>query len=538
MKGKQIVAIDIGSTNVVMAVGSVEDSGQIEILGVASEPVTGVNAGRIENSETVGRAVRAVKERLENSLGIKITEAYAGLSGEYIRCVPVTDHVYVQDEQGNGCNQITERDLESLDRRMQSVKLPDNKEEIISKEPLCFKVDDKEVREPVGAYGRVLAGTYNFILCDREMRERLMHCLLKQDISVKRFVPNALVSHLGITNTEDMEEGAIVINLGGGITDVTVLNNGKVCYIASIPIGMDIINDDIRAYGITGSYIESLKVQYGCAIAENAVDDKISFSQARKGTTKSIRRRNLARIIEERLKEICEWVKREIKEANCRRRFAPVVFLTGGGAELPFVEALFARELGYDEVRSVYPEYGFTENSLGEKVDNRAYATILSLLLYGSNIGCCSVAERPVVYTTPEPKPTPRTPNNPYGQGNEERETRIPRPTPRPIPTPTPTPIKPTPSNNGEEKEHNDEVKEEVPTRPLNPIVPTPKPTPTPKPETKEESKEEKKGDKKEDTKDEEFDIDTQPKSKGLKGWFTKAISSLGDTFAGKDEEY
>ena len=85
MKGKQIVAIDIGSTNVVMAVGSVEDSGQIEILGVASEPVTGVNAGRIENSETVGRAVRAVKERLENSLGIKITEANASLTGESIR---------------------------------------------------------------------------------------------------------------------------------------------------------------------------------------------------------------------------------------------------------------------------------------------------------------------------------------------------------------------------------------------------------------------------------------------------------------------
>ena len=56
MKGKQIVAIDVGSTNVVMAVGSVEEDGRVDILGIASEPISsGINAGRIENSETVGR---------------------------------------------------------------------------------------------------------------------------------------------------------------------------------------------------------------------------------------------------------------------------------------------------------------------------------------------------------------------------------------------------------------------------------------------------------------------------------------------------
>ena len=153
MKGKQIVAIDVGSTNVVIAVGSVDEDGVVTILGITSEPVQGVNAGSVENSETVGRAVRAAKERIENKLGIKITEAYAGLAGDFIRCVQVTDHVYVQDEQGNGCNQITERDLENLNRRMQSVKLPDDKEEIIMKEPLRFKADNKDVTEPVGAYG-------------------------------------------------------------------------------------------------------------------------------------------------------------------------------------------------------------------------------------------------------------------------------------------------------------------------------------------------------------------------------------------------
>ena len=134
MKGKQIVAIDVGSTNVVIAVGAVEDDGRVEILGIASEHVEGINAGRVDNSETAGAAVKIAKERLEAQLGIKITEAYVGLAGDYIRCVQVTDHVYVQDELGNGSNQITERDLEDLHRRMNSVKLPDDREEIVAKE--------------------------------------------------------------------------------------------------------------------------------------------------------------------------------------------------------------------------------------------------------------------------------------------------------------------------------------------------------------------------------------------------------------------
>lgn len=505
MKGKQIVAIDVGSTNVVMAVGSVENDGRVDILGIASEPISsGINAGRIENSETVGSAVRQVKERLEEELGIKITEAYAGLAGDFIRCVQVTDHVYVQDDQANGCNQITERDIESLNLRMESVKLPDDREEIIAKEPLRYKADDKEVAVAVGAYGQVLTGTYNFILADKMLRGRMQQCLAKQDITVKSFVPNAFVAHLGVATTEDMEEGAIVINLGGGITDVTVLYNGKVRYFASIPIGMNSINGDIRAYGIPSSYVESLKINYGSAVCDMATDDKILFPHARRGTPKSIRRRNLARIIEERLKEICEWVKREIKEAGCGSRFSPVVLITGGGAEMPNIEQLFARELGIEEVRSVYPEYGFTE-SLGEKITSRAYATIASLLLYGAKAGSCAVAvlQRP----TEEPEIPPR--RKPFTHDDQTRYV----PPVKPVPPTTEPPVKPEtpvkPIKPEEKREEHDESKDPKSPDPVK-IVPI-------KPETPEDG---------------QIEVEGHKRKSRLKDFF----SNLGDLFAGRDD--
>jgi cell division protein FtsA len=332
---------------------------------------------------------------------------------------------------------------------MRSVKLPDDREEILSMQALCYTIDDKVVDVPVGAYGHVLKATYNFILSDRSKRDRLNRCLMNQGIKVKEFVPNALISHLAIATDEDIEEGVVVVDLGGGVTDVSILHRSKVRHIASIPIGADAINNDIRAYGIPANYVENLKRRYGSALTDLATDDKIVFP-VRRGVPKSILRRNLATIIEARLKEIAEWVRREIKEAGCGTRFSPILLITGGGAEMQNIETLFARELGIDEVRAVYPEYGFTEN-LTDVITTTAYATVASLLRFGAERGTCSVAvgtrvmapvveekpERPAVRVVapkaepakvvePEPEPTPEP-------EPESKPAIAPKPKPEPI---------------------------------------------------------------------------------------------------------
>lgn len=483
MKERQIVAIDVGSSNVAIAVGTIEDDGRITIQGIVSEPITGIDAGRIDNGETAGRAIKAAKERIENELNIKITEAYAGLSGDFIRCAQVSDYVYVQDELGNGSNQITERDLDDLDRRMRSVTSPDDREEILSMQAVRYTVDDKVVDEPLGAYGHMLKATYNFILSDRNMRDRLNQCLMKQGIKVKEFVPNALISHLSVATDEDIEEGVVVIDLGGGVTDVSVLMRGKVRHIASIPIGADAINNDIRNYGIPANYIENLKRRYGSAVTDMAADDKILFQSARRGVPKSILRRNLATIIESRLKEIAEWVRREIKEAGCGSKFAPVVLITGGGAEMQNIEVLFARELGIDEVRSVYPEYGFTE-SMTDFITTSAYATVASLLIFGSQRGTCTVSAGPVRPTAPiVEQPAKPVINTPVAPQREEAST------PK-------TPVTPA-----------------APVHPTAPAAPT---TPNV---------------------DDEYPWDTDSDDKSGKGRFKKWITQLGHSIMGSDEE-
>ena len=390
MKNNQIVVIDVGSSNVVIAVGATESDGRVNICDIVSEPVSGVNAGRVENSDMVCQAIARAKRRIEESVGIRITEAYVGLSGDFIRSVQVPDHVYVKDELRN---QITQSDIDELDRRMKSVKLPDDHEMIMTMQPLRYKIDEKDVEHPVGAYGHRLSATYNFILCDKVMRDRLNSCLQACGINAKEFVPNAFVSHLSVATTEDMQDGAVIVDLGGGVTDVAVLYGGKVRHTSSIPIGMSAINSDIRAWSIPSNFVEDLKVQYGSALTEKAVDDIIVFPSKRPGMPKSVLRRNLVTIIEARLSEIAELVGREIKDAGCGSKFMPIVLLTGGGSKMRDIETLFARVLGYEDVRAVHPEYGFVEESLLEHITTPAYATVASLLIYGAQRGQCSVLE-------------------------------------------------------------------------------------------------------------------------------------------------
>ena len=149
-----IVAVDLGSSSVRVAVGEKTDGGLMEIACVVSKPVEGVRAGKIENIELVSQAVCEAFGEVEEQLGIHITEAYAGISGDFVRCARHTDHVFVYDPQ-NGVNQ---KDVDALFDRMRNVQAPDD-ETIMERVPQNYAVDDdREVRNPVGSFGKKLFG--------------------------------------------------------------------------------------------------------------------------------------------------------------------------------------------------------------------------------------------------------------------------------------------------------------------------------------------------------------------------------------------
>ena len=188
-----------------------------------------------------------------------------------MRCARHTDHVFTSDPQ-NGVNRT---DVEALFDRMRNVQAPDD-ETIMERIPQNYLVDEnQEVADPVGSFGKRLASTFNFILCAKTPIERLNLALRRLGIRSLGMYANALVTGAAVLSADEKEEGAAVVNIGGGVTDVAVYYRNVPRYIATIPMGAGAINNDIRTLGILERHVDSLKRKFGSAVAELAPENKM-----------------------------------------------------------------------------------------------------------------------------------------------------------------------------------------------------------------------------------------------------------------------
>ena len=425
------VAVDLGSSNVVVAVGEKVAEGRMDVASIVSKPVEGVNAGKIENIELVSRAIREAMSEAEEQLGIRITEAYAGISGDFVRCARHTDHVFVYDPQ-NGVNQ---KDVDALFDRMRNVQAPDD-ETIMERVPQNYVVDDnQEVKNPVGSFGKKLSSTFNFILCLRTPMQRLDMALKRLGIKMLGVTSNAIATAEAVLLPDEKEEGVAVVDIGGGVTDVAVYYRNVVRYIATIPMGAMAINRDIRTMSVPEKHVESLKQKYGSAVADLAPEDKLIRVNGRTAReAKDILLRNLATVIEARATDIAEFVLQEIRDSGYAGKLAYGIVLTGGSAKLKDVDELFRRVTGMD-VRVAVPETGITGESK-EKVADAAFSTAVGILLKGAELGGCAVIEHPAA---PRPEPLRSfTPPRPAAGGFKAPQPRAAQPYTPPVPVPEP----------------------------------------------------------------------------------------------------
>lgn len=381
-----------------MAIGSLTNDGSVNIECVATEPCEGISAGVIDNIQTVGKALRAARDKAEQMAGVAITDAYISISSKAVRCARYTDHVFVEDKE----NCISQRDVTSLNERMNNVKAPDG-EIIMELFPICYKNDmGVEMKVPVGSYSKQLTATFNFILCEeRQVRDRFMNLFRDAGIRVKSMFASSTVIAESIVTAEEKEEGVAIVDIGGGVTDLAIYRGGALCYMASIPIGGDAINSDIRLYAsqIPLSAIEKLKRKHGSAMSNMVSNVTISIQKGARSIN-TIQSFNLAAIIEARLTDIAGFVADEIREANFIKKLPAGIVLTGGVANLPHIAELFQQITGLD-TRVACAELGVTNESF-EKIAEPKLTLAVSLLLKGAQQGAT-----PVGVLQNMPKPTP-----------------------------------------------------------------------------------------------------------------------------------
>ena len=396
-KKNYIVAIDIGSSEVVIAVGSMAEGGVVNIEAIVAEHTEGMAAGLVDNSQMVAEALRTARQRAEELAGVAITDAYVVISGKFVRCARYTDHVFVAADD----NCISQSDLAALRERMCNVKAADG-ETIMELFPLNYKGDaGNEMKNPVGCYSKQLSSTYNFILCENMAKERLRRVFLDAGIRVRKLYAGGAVIAESVVTSDEMEEGVAVVDMGSGVTDVAIYHGGVLCYMASIPMGGSALNADIRVYDgyIPPRIVENLKRKLGSAVVDLTPDEMIQM-RSRSRSIKPISRLNLAAVIEARMTDIAEYVMAEIRDAGYAKKLGAGIVLTGGVADLKNVAELFHRVTGF-ETRTACAEVGVATESL-EKVYSPNLTMAVSLLIRGARDGAC-----PVGVYVPRPKAEP-----------------------------------------------------------------------------------------------------------------------------------
>ena len=343
--GDYVVAIDLGTNTVVTVVGTKDEDGRIRIVDREVAPVQGMGMvrGEIKNIELVSQSIKATVAAIEQRQQIRITEAYAGVSGQHIRCVKHPYHVFSRG------GEIRQEDVQHLHDSMRNVPAPEG-EKILQIIPQSYVVDDEEeTSSPVGTFGTKLASTFNILLGDSTAISRVEMALKRGGVAPLGLFLNAVASAEAVLSEDEKQEGVAVIDIGGGTTDVTVYEKNIIRHVGIVPMGGNVVNKDIRSYGILEKHVESLKTRYGGAMREKAQPDKfITTPGLSAKAPKEISCQNLAAIIEARMQDIIDFAVEEIKKSGYQNKLSAGVVLTGGGAQLRDLDALFKSYTGMD----------------------------------------------------------------------------------------------------------------------------------------------------------------------------------------------
>lgn len=375
-----VAAVDLGTTKVVMAVGRKAEKNKIEIIALKEVASNGVMKGDLKNIEQASQVLREVKAKIEQELGIVVREAYVGVSGQHIQCNRTQGYVTVQNVTDAGVTEVRQSDVERLIDDQRNASLPAGKT-IISILPQSYTLDgEDDISVPVGMEGRKLEAKFNVIIGEETAIERIRRCFQRVGLKLAGIVLQPLASAEAVLSDDEKELGVAVVDIGGGTTDICVYYDKVIRHLAVIPIGGNIINKDIRAYGILERYVEKLKTSFGEAVADRTpVDKYINIPSVNGQAPKEIAVRTLAGIIEARMYDIIDYVKIEIERCGFKGRLGAGIVLTGGGANLKNLDLLFKMHTGMD-VRIAQPTTYVAPES-AELISAPKYSTLTGIIL-------------------------------------------------------------------------------------------------------------------------------------------------------------
>jgi cell division protein FtsA len=378
-KEQYVAAIDIGTTKIVAIVGKKNENGKIEILGLSKALSKGVKRGVVLNIEETVTAIQTTVEDVQKRSGILFTEVFVGIAGQHIKSMK--NRGYIMREAYD--DEIKKEEVFKLIEDMHKIHI-DIGEEIIHVIPQNFIVDNETgVKSPIGMCGRRLEANFHIVIGQVAAAKNIEKCIRKANLTVKDMILEPLASSDAVLTEDEKEAGVVLVDIGGGTTDVAVYYDNIIRHTAVIPFGGNVVTKDIKeGCAILQRHAEQLKIQYGSALGDIAPDDKVVSIPGISGREpKEISFKSLAYIIQSRMEEIIDAVNFEIQNSGYADKLAAGVVITGGGAMLKHLPQLMKFKTAMD-VRIGLPNEHLAGTAKNE-INQPMYATSVGLIMRG-----------------------------------------------------------------------------------------------------------------------------------------------------------
>ncbi len=380
MKSSEIiVGLDIGTTKIAAIVGRRNEFGKIEILGSGKSPSLGVRRGVVSNIENTVKSIRAAVEEASERSGVDIRYVNVGIAGQHIKSLQHRGGIIRNSRE----EEINQADIDRLHSSMFNLAMSPG-EEIIDVIPQEFIIDGEPgLKEPIGMLGNSLEANFHIITGQTTAAKNIYKCVKKAGLEVVELILEPLASSAACLSEEEKEAGVVLVDIGGGTTDIAIFQDGIIRHTAVIPFGGEIITEDIKeGCSIIRKHAEELKVRFGSALAsENRDEEIVSIPGLRGRPAREITLKNLASIIQARMEEIIEYVYFEIKNSGYERKLIAGIVLTGGGAQLKHISQLTQFITGMD-TRIGYPNEHLAKE-VGREMASPMYATGIGLVITG-----------------------------------------------------------------------------------------------------------------------------------------------------------
>jgi cell division protein FtsA len=373
-----VVGLDIGTTKICVIIGSAEQDGRITILGIGKAVNEGMTRGTVTHIEKTVRSIQHAIQDAESQSGIKVRAVDVGIAGDHIQSFQSRGVIAIS----NPDNEITRKDVERLVQDTKRVALPSDRR-IIHVIPQEFIVDGQDgVYDPVGMAGVRMEASVHIITGSITATQNIYKCIERAGLEVNDLVLEPLASSYAVLDDEEKEVGVVLVDIGGGTTDIAIFADRTILHTAVLAIAGNKVTEDIRkGLGILNDQAERLKREHGYAFIEEITNDlPITLPGIGGRSPMEINRTLLCQIIQPRMEEILEIVGMEIKRSGYSKHLTSGVVLTGGGALIKGTAAL-AREILGMPVKIGIPG-GFHAGLVAE-VENPMYATSVGLVLYG-----------------------------------------------------------------------------------------------------------------------------------------------------------